>query len=80
MFLRGSLGFGEEALQSLPGKVGSQDVNDVLSAIDHAINLGLASPSKITAPEKFVAAAAINPRPLEPMPEIAISKHRQKKI
>ncbi|KAI5397368.1 hypothetical protein KIW84_063255 [Lathyrus oleraceus] len=75
---RGSLGFGEEALQSLPGKVGSQDVNDVLSAIDHVINLGLASPSKITvmgishggfltthligqAPEKFVAAAAINP-------------------
>ncbi|RDX75492.1 Acylamino-acid-releasing enzyme [Mucuna pruriens] len=75
---RGSLGFGEEALQSLPGKVGSQDVNDVLSAIDHVINLGLASPSKITvmgishggfltthligqAPDKFVAAAAINP-------------------
>ncbi|KEH27833.1 acylamino-acid-releasing enzyme-like protein, putative [Medicago truncatula] len=45
---RGSLGFGEEALQSLPGKVGSQDVNDVLSAIDHVINLGHASPSKIT--------------------------------
>ncbi|XP_027363094.1 acylamino-acid-releasing enzyme-like isoform X2 [Abrus precatorius] len=45
---RGSLGFGEEALQSLPGKVGSQDVNDVLVAIDHVINLGLASPSKIT--------------------------------
>ncbi|KOM33872.1 hypothetical protein LR48_Vigan02g002200 [Vigna angularis] len=75
---RGSLGFGEEALQSLPGNVGSQDVNDVLSAIDHVINLGLASPSKITvmgishggflttqligqAPDKFVAAAAINP-------------------
>lgn len=75
---RGSLGFGEEALQSLPGKVGSQDVNDVLSAIDHVVNLGLANPSKITvtgishggfltthligqAPEKFVAAAAINP-------------------
>ncbi|KAK7243157.1 hypothetical protein RIF29_37945 [Crotalaria pallida] len=75
---RGSLGFGEEALQSLPGKIGSQDVNDVLSAIDHVINLGLASPSMITvtgishggfltthligqAPEKFVAAAAINP-------------------
>ncbi|KAM5552919.1 hypothetical protein ABKV19_025248 [Rosa sericea] len=44
---RGSLGFGEEALQSLPGKVGSQDVNDVLVAIDHVIDLGLASPSKI---------------------------------
>lgn len=84
------MGFGEEALQSLPGKVGSQvlgcfsfrflnllmqlfskvskkiklwpyifrgwililvfrrqDVNDVLTAIDHVIDLGLASPSKI---------------------------------
>ncbi|KAL4643377.1 hypothetical protein ACB092_02G087700 [Castanea dentata] len=45
---RGSLGFGEEALQSLPGKVGEQDVNDVLTAIDHVIEKGLASPSKIT--------------------------------
>ncbi|KAJ9536989.1 hypothetical protein OSB04_029722 [Centaurea solstitialis] len=45
---RGSLGFGEEALQSLPGKIGLQDVNDVLTAVDHAIDLGLADPSKIT--------------------------------
>ncbi|KAL0457100.1 UNVERIFIED_CONTAM: Acylamino-acid-releasing enzyme, partial [Sesamum latifolium] len=44
---RGSLGFGEEALQSLPGKVGSQDVDDVLTAIDHIIDKGLADPSKI---------------------------------
>ncbi|KAL4285546.1 hypothetical protein GQ457_16G029420 [Hibiscus cannabinus] len=75
---RGSLGFGEEALQSLPGKVGSQDVNDVLTAIDHVIERGLVNPSKISvignshggflathligqAPEKFVAAAALNP-------------------
>ncbi|KAF7146122.1 hypothetical protein RHSIM_Rhsim04G0195100 [Rhododendron simsii] len=45
---RGSLGFGEEALQSLPGKVGSQDVSDVLTAIDHTIAMGLADPSKVT--------------------------------
>ncbi|XP_060178673.1 acylamino-acid-releasing enzyme-like isoform X2 [Lycium barbarum] len=45
---RGSSGFGEEALQSLPGKIGSQDVNDVLAAIDHVIDMGLADPSKIT--------------------------------
>ncbi|XVF66569.1 hypothetical protein PTKIN_Ptkin10aG0047700 [Pterospermum kingtungense] len=45
---RGSLGFGEEALQSLPGKVGSQDVNDVLTAIDYVIEKGFADPSKIT--------------------------------
>ncbi|XP_054821069.1 acylamino-acid-releasing enzyme isoform X3 [Prosopis cineraria] len=44
---RGSIGFGEDALQSLPGKAGSQDVDDVITAIDHVINLGLASPSKI---------------------------------
>ncbi|XP_031097602.1 acylamino-acid-releasing enzyme-like [Ipomoea triloba] len=44
---RGSLGFGEEALQSLPGKIGSQDVNDVITAIDHVINMGLADPCKI---------------------------------
>ncbi|KAJ1431579.1 Peptidase S9, prolyl oligopeptidase, catalytic domain [Sesbania bispinosa] len=47
IFVRGSLGFGEEALQSLPGKAGSQDVNDVLNAIDHVVSLGLACPSKI---------------------------------
>ncbi|XP_010440446.1 PREDICTED: acylamino-acid-releasing enzyme-like [Camelina sativa] len=45
---RGSLGYGEDALQSLPGKIGSQDVNDVLTAVDHAIKMGLADPSKIT--------------------------------
>ncbi|KAB5545061.1 hypothetical protein DKX38_013173 [Salix brachista] len=44
---RGSLGFGEEALQSIPGKIGSQDVNDVITAIDHVIDTGVASPSKI---------------------------------
>ncbi|XP_056848052.1 acylamino-acid-releasing enzyme-like [Raphanus sativus] len=45
---RGSLGFGEDALQSIPGKIGSQDVNDVLSAVDHAVEMGLADPSRIT--------------------------------
>ncbi|XP_031097604.1 acylamino-acid-releasing enzyme-like isoform X2 [Ipomoea triloba] len=75
---RGSLGFGEEALQSLPGKVGSQDVKDVLHAIDYVIDMGFADSSKISvtgishggfltthligqAPEKFAAAAALNP-------------------
>ncbi|XP_021753083.1 acylamino-acid-releasing enzyme-like [Chenopodium quinoa] len=45
---RGSLGFGEEALQSLPGKIGCQDVGDVLTAIDYAIDLKLVDPTKIT--------------------------------
>ncbi|GKA42209.1 acylamino-acid-releasing enzyme-like protein isoform X1 [Tanacetum coccineum] len=71
----GSIGFGEEALQSILGKIGEslavddnllylylngniisitirrvclKDVNDVLTAIDHAIDTGLANPSKIS--------------------------------
>ncbi|KAG9451856.1 hypothetical protein H6P81_004760 [Aristolochia fimbriata] len=44
---RGSLGFGEEALQSLLGKIGHQDVNDVLTAMDLVIEMGLADPSKV---------------------------------
>lgn len=44
---RGSVGFGEEALQSLPGKAGSQDVGDVLAAVDCVIDMKLADPSKI---------------------------------
>ncbi|KAM3326656.1 hypothetical protein P3S67_001782 [Capsicum chacoense] len=45
--LGGSLGFSEEAAQSLPGRAGSQDVNDVLAAVDYVIGKGLAEPSKI---------------------------------
>ncbi|MQL86070.1 hypothetical protein Taro_018588, partial [Colocasia esculenta] len=44
---RGSLGFGEEALQSLLGKIGCQDVGDVLTALDHVIENKLADPSKV---------------------------------
>jgi acylaminoacyl-peptidase len=44
---RGSLGFGEEALQSLPGNIGSQDVNDVLTALDFVIKKGLIDASKV---------------------------------
>ncbi|XP_017223095.1 acylamino-acid-releasing enzyme isoform X1 [Daucus carota subsp. sativus] len=45
---RGSLGFGEEALQSLLGNIGSQDVSDVLAAIDYVIDMGLADRAKIS--------------------------------
>ncbi|KAH9330828.1 hypothetical protein KI387_002936, partial [Taxus chinensis] len=44
---RGSLGFGEEALQSLPGSIGRQDVGDVLNAIDLVIGKQLANPTNI---------------------------------
>ncbi|CAI5509579.1 unnamed protein product [Closterium sp. Naga37s-1] len=37
---RGSLGFGEEALQSLPKHIGRQDVADLLEAIDRVVELG----------------------------------------
>eukprot|EP00249_Psilotum_nudum_P023449 c28878_g1_i1 orf=28-2523(+) len=39
---RGSIGYGEEALQSLSGHFGSQDVADVLAALDFVIGEGLA--------------------------------------
>jgi acylaminoacyl-peptidase len=44
---RGTPGFGEEALQSLPGKVGSQDVQDCLTALDYVIEGGLIDASKV---------------------------------
>lgn len=44
---RGSLGFGEEALQSLPKNVGRQDVADVLAALDKVISLGYADGNKV---------------------------------
>uniref|UniRef100_A0A0D9XJQ9 acylaminoacyl-peptidase n=1 Tax=Leersia perrieri TaxID=77586 RepID=A0A0D9XJQ9_9ORYZ len=44
---RGTPGFGEEALQSLPGKVGSQDVQDCLTALDYVIKEGLIDASKV---------------------------------
>ncbi|GJM84546.1 hypothetical protein PR202_ga00227 [Eleusine coracana subsp. coracana] len=40
-------GFGEEALQSLPGNAGSQDVNDVLTALDFVVKKGLIDPSNV---------------------------------
>ncbi|MCO5570642.1 hypothetical protein L7F22_024369 [Adiantum nelumboides] len=44
---RGSLGFGEETLQSLPGKAGHQDVADVLRALDLVVAKGLADSEKV---------------------------------
>ncbi|CAI5979169.1 unnamed protein product [Closterium sp. NIES-65] len=44
---RGSLGFGEEALQSLPKHIGRQDVADVLEAIDRVVELGYVDASRM---------------------------------
>lgn len=44
---RGTPGFGEEALQSLPGKVGSQDVQDCFTALDYTIKEELIDASKV---------------------------------
>lgn len=44
---RGSLGFGEDALQSLLGNVGRQDVGDVLAALDLVIGNGMADPARV---------------------------------
>ncbi|KAG0579472.1 hypothetical protein M758_4G100500 [Ceratodon purpureus] len=45
---RGSIGFGEEALQSLPGNIGRQDVGDVLAALNLVVKNGLADPNKVS--------------------------------
>ena len=37
---RGSTGFGEENIQSLPGRVGANDVADCIAALDAAIAKG----------------------------------------
>lgn len=37
---RGSTGYGEEALQSLPGNIGTNDVSDCMTALDFAIEEG----------------------------------------
>lgn len=40
MLGRGSLGFGEDALQSLPGNIGTNDVADCIAALDLAVAEG----------------------------------------
>lgn len=37
---RGSTGFGEDALQSLPGHIGTNDVEDCVAALDAAVAEG----------------------------------------
>lgn len=37
---RGSLGFGRQALESLPGHIGSQDVEDCMAALEAALDTG----------------------------------------
>jgi hypothetical protein len=44
---RGSLGFGEDFVQSLPGNAGSHDVADCIAALDEAIAQGTAPPPSI---------------------------------
>ncbi len=45
---RGSLGFGEDALQSLPGNIGTHDVADCIAALDEAIAQGIVLQSSTT--------------------------------
>ena len=39
-YYRGSLGFGEDSIQSLPGRVGTNDVTDCIAALDASIEQG----------------------------------------
>jgi len=45
---RGSTGFGEDSLQSLPGRIGEQDVKDCMSALKAASNKGMYETPKST--------------------------------
>ena len=46
---RGSTGYGEAALQSLPGRIGDADVADCIAVLDAAIAARLADPSRVAA-------------------------------
>ncbi|KAL4526114.1 hypothetical protein Ndes2526B_g01069 [Nannochloris sp. 'desiccata'] len=46
---RGSTGFGESALQSLPGSIGTNDVADCMAALTAAIGHGWADSTKVAA-------------------------------
>ncbi|GAX72583.1 hypothetical protein CEUSTIGMA_g39.t1 [Chlamydomonas eustigma] len=44
---RGSTGFGQDALSTLPGSIGTNDVQDCMAALQHAVDSGLADPSRV---------------------------------
>ncbi|KAK9836232.1 hypothetical protein WJX84_008783 [Apatococcus fuscideae] len=44
---RGSTGFGEDSIQSLPGHIGTTDVADCIAALDHAIAEGHVDPKRV---------------------------------
>lgn len=46
---RGSTGFGESSIQSLPGSAGTNDVADCMTALEAAISEGWADPEKVAA-------------------------------
>jgi len=46
---RGSTGFGEASLQSLPGNIGTNDVADCMAALQAAINTGYTDPTRVAA-------------------------------
>ena len=45
---RGSTGYGEDGIQSLPGNIGTNDVADCMKALDAAITEGKLMPSITT--------------------------------
>ena len=46
---RGSTGFGESSIQSLPGSIGTTDVADCMAALNAAVAAGAADPQRIAA-------------------------------
>ncbi|EFJ40104.1 hypothetical protein VOLCADRAFT_100173 [Volvox carteri f. nagariensis] len=45
---RGSTGYGQSALLSLPGRIGRQDVDDCMAALETAVQQGLVDPSRVS--------------------------------
>jgi acylaminoacyl-peptidase len=47
MNYRGSTGFGESSIQSLPGSIGTNDVADCIASLDAAVSAGHVDPARV---------------------------------
>ncbi|GIL78158.1 hypothetical protein Vretimale_7528 [Volvox reticuliferus] len=45
---RGSTGYGQAALSSLPGRIGQQDVDDCIAALEAAVEAGIVDPARVS--------------------------------
>jgi dipeptidyl aminopeptidase/acylaminoacyl peptidase len=45
--IRGSSGYGEKLLRALIGEIGGGEYEDLMSGVDHVIDLGIAAPDRL---------------------------------